>query len=99
MQEILKSPNLLHHTRRLGLKVIDETKLKFYLYDGIMRDDLPHGVGFASYSDDVHYYGDWRNGQFHGRGILMSLNEYSWEGITWDHFPLLISQISFLFQK
>lgn len=84
MHELLKDPKKLHPRKRLDFKIIDETKLKFYCYDGIMRDNLPNGVGYACYPGDIYYYGGWKNGKFHGIGILMSLKEFSFEGLSFS---------------
>lgn len=80
LHAVLNVAEKIKRKKTLGLKSIDETQLKFYLYDGNMKDNLPDGIGMGYFQDDIYYYGKWKGGKFNGKGVLMSLNEYSYEG-------------------
>ncbi|XP_008467754.1 uncharacterized protein LOC103505215 [Diaphorina citri] len=82
LHAVLNVAEKIKRKKTLGLKSIDETQLKFYLYDGNMKDNLPDGIGMGYFQDDIYYYGKWKGGKFNGKGVLMSLNEYSYEGIS-----------------
>ncbi|KAL1456707.1 hypothetical protein WDU94_001415 [Cyamophila willieti] len=80
LEDLLKNPENLKRIKYLDVKKIDEKNLKFYKYEGNMKDDFPDGWGLAYYKDNVYYYGTWKTGQFHGQGILMAKHEFSFEG-------------------
>ena len=43
---------------------------------------VPHGRGTALLGDGTRYGGDWRNGQYHGRGVMVS-SAFEYEG-DWE---------------
>jgi len=41
------------------------------LYQGMMKEDKPHGKGIFCYAHDgSRYVGEWENGLFHGEGVF-----------------------------
>ena len=66
-------------------KISEELKgsNKFYYYGSVDPLGRPEGKGLAVYEDNTYYYGEWKEGLRHGKGmwleIMISMEEYQTE--------------------
>ncbi len=54
-------------------------------YKGEINQNLPHGIGEINFNTNKEnsikkYFGEWKNGKFHGRGIIMWFNGQVYKG-------------------
>ena len=60
--------------------IVFEPKLKKIIYEGEWAADLYNGKGKLTRLTNEQYIGDFRNGKFHGRGVLSWPNGAKYEG-------------------
>ena len=53
-----------------------EGKNKFYYYGSVDRLGRPSGKGLAVYEDNNYYFGDWKEGLRHGKGMWLEVAIY-----------------------
>ena len=56
-----------------------EGKNKFYYYGSVDRLGRPSGKGLAVYEDNNYYFGDWKEGLRHGKGMWLEVAIYTEE--------------------
>ena len=56
-----------------------EGKNKFYYYGSVDRLGRPSGKGLAVYADNTYYFGEWKDGLRHGKGMWMEVAIYTEE--------------------
>lgn len=56
-----------------------EGKNKFYYYGSVDRLGRPSGKGLAVYADNNYYFGDWKEGLRHGKGMWLEVAIYNEE--------------------
>ena len=56
-----------------------EGKNKFYYYGSVDRLGRPSGKGLAVYEDNTYYFGDWKEGMRHGKGMWLEVAIYTEE--------------------
>ena len=56
-----------------------EGKNKFYYYGAVDRLGRPSGKGLAVYEDNTYYFGDWKEGLRHGKGMWLEIAIYTEE--------------------
>ena len=56
-----------------------EGKNKFYYYGSVDRLGRPSGKGLAVYEDNTYYFGDWKEGMRHGKGMWLEIAIYTEE--------------------
>ena len=54
-------------------------KNKFYYYGSFDRLGRPNGKGLAVYEDNTYYFGEWKEGLRHGKGMWMEITVYNEE--------------------
>lgn len=54
-----------------------EGKNKFYYYGSVDRLGRPSGKGLAVYEDNTYYFGDWKEGLRHGKGMWLEIAIYA----------------------
>ena len=54
-----------------------EGKNKFYYYGSVDRLGRPSGKGLAVYEDNNYYFGDWKEGLRHGKGMWLEVAIYT----------------------
>lgn len=52
---------------------------KFYYYGSVDRLGRPSGTGVAVYEDNTYYYGEWKEGLRHGKGMWLEVAVYTEE--------------------
>lgn len=52
---------------------------KFYYYGTTDALGRPNGKGLAVYADNTYYYGDWKDGMRHGKGMWLEVAIYTEE--------------------
>lgn len=52
-------------------------KNKFYYYGSVDRLGRPSGKGLAVYGDNTYYFGEWKEGLRHGKGMWMQVVIYT----------------------
>lgn len=52
-------------------------KNKYYYYGSFDRLGRPNGKGLAVYEDNTYYFGDWKEGLRHGKGMWMEITVYT----------------------
>ena len=72
LKEILKKGTLIHLAE--GGKYTGMTKT-------IKKKLIPHGLGFAQWSNSHSYKGHWKEGKFHGWGNYTSPDDYEYSGL------------------
>ncbi len=63
-----------------------QLKLDEGIYEGDVKNGLPHGYGKLTYTDDEvtkYYEGEWKNGERHGTGKLVFVDDEYVEGV-WE---------------
>lgn len=56
-----------------------EGKNKFYYYGSVDRLGRPSGKGLAVYADNTYYFGEWKEGLRHGKGMWLEVAIYTEE--------------------
>lgn len=56
-----------------------EGKNKFYYYGSVDRLGRPSGKGLAVYADNTYYFGEWKDGLRHGKGMWLEVAIYTEE--------------------
>ncbi len=56
-----------------------EGKNKFYYYGAVDRLGRPSGKGLAVYADNTYYFGEWKEGLRHGKGMWLEVAIYTEE--------------------
>lgn len=56
-----------------------EGKNKFYYYGSVDRLGRPSGKGLAVYADNTYYFGEWKEGLRHGKGMWLEVAVYTEE--------------------
>ena len=56
-----------------------EGKNKFYYYGSVDRLGRPSGKGLAVYEDNTYYFGEWKDGLRHGKGMWLEVAIYNEE--------------------
>lgn len=56
-----------------------EGKNKFYYYGSFDRLGRPNGKGLAVYENNTYYFGEWKEGLRHGKGMWMEIAIYTEE--------------------
>ena len=56
-----------------------EGKNKFYYYGSVDAMGRPSGKGLAVYEDNTYYFGEWKEGLRHGKGMWMEIAIYTEE--------------------
>ena len=54
-----------------------EGKNKFYYYGSVDRLGRPSGKGLAVYEDNTYYFGEWKEGLRHGKGMWLEVAIYT----------------------
>ena len=54
-------------------------KNKFYYYGSLDRLGRPSGKGLAVYGDNTYYFGEWKEGLRHGKGMWLEIAIYTEE--------------------
>lgn len=52
-------------------------KNKFYYYGSVDRLGRPSGKGLAVYEDNTYYFGEWKEGLRHGKGMWLEIAIYT----------------------
>ncbi len=77
LKEILKNGTLINLTD--GGKYTGMTKI-------IKKKSIPHGLGFAQWSNGHSYKGQWKEGKFHGWGNYISPGDYEYSGLWKNNY-------------
>lgn len=76
------SPNYIQLSPTMAL-IKDEAIFGDYYYLGEVKDGQKHGHGYQYYGGGIlEYSGEWRNGQREGRGISVTLEDYTYPAGT-----------------
>lgn len=61
-----------------------EGKDRFYYYGEVDRLGRPNGKGLAVYADNTYYFGEWKEGLRHGKGMWLQAAIYTEENKQYD---------------
>lgn len=61
-----------------------EGKNRFYYYGDVDRLGRPNGKGLAVYADNTYYFGEWKEGLRHGKGMWLQAAIYTEENKQYD---------------
>ena len=78
-----------------GIAEFGHIKTKSYVFDGIIKNNLPNGYGQMGYTNGDHYFGYFTNGKRHGEGVFSPKNKTRTAGL-WKNDELLeLNEVEF----